>query len=331
MQSTLPTTSLDRIPSVRDLVEPEAAVARLSAACQRLTRLSQSWEGGATDRYHRTLAIVHDICAGIASAEAAGVPRDDIRRVVAHARDLHRASPFVTRLQTWPRGYPGDFETIEWLCRADNRAQAGTLAHVIESYALTAAISQQHRNKVTSQATRLLQVFATRRRCRVLSLGCGSNPDLRTVADHVPAEAAFVLCDSDADALDYTACKLGALAGRCRFVQGLVPRVLRRVRADGPFDLILAGGLFDYLPDRFITTTLREAWTVLAPGGQLFFTNIAAGNPFRVWIEYMGDWRLIERSEAEIDGLCRDAGVPVPTLQRDPTGLAILATVRRDL
>ena len=75
------------------------------------------------------------------------------------------------------------------------------------------------------------------------------------------------------------------IADRCHFVRGFVPRVLRRVRDLGPFDLILAGGLFDYLTDRFITRTLAEAWdTLLAPGGRIVFTNIATGNPYRVWI-----------------------------------------------
>jgi extracellular factor (EF) 3-hydroxypalmitic acid methyl ester biosynthesis protein len=40
------------------------------------------------------------------------------------------------------------------------------------------------------------------------------------------------------------------------------------------------------------------------------FTNIARGNPFRVSIEYLGDWRLIERSEQDIVRLCHAAGIP---------------------
>ena len=225
-------------------------------------------------------------------------------------------------------GYPGDFETIEWLWRGDNRAPAGTLAHAIETYALNAAIAQQHRNKVAFQAACMLQALATARPCRVLSIGCGGNPDLRTVIDSVPSSASFVLCDSDKDALSYSRAKLGPIADQCHLVHGMVPRVLRRVRDHGPFDLILAGGLFDYLSDRFIARTLSDAWgTLLAPGGRIVFTNIACGNPFRVWIEDMADWRLIERSEEDIATICREAGIPVvPTMVRDATSLAIVAT-----
>ena len=40
------------------------------------------------------------------------------------------------------------------------------------------------------------------------------------------------------------------------------------------------------------------------------FTNIAAGNPYRCLIEYMGDWFLIERSESDLLRLCSAANVP---------------------
>jgi len=311
--------------------DPEAALGLLAASCRQLEALARLSVAGSPRTYHRAVSLVHDICHALMECEASGAADEDVRRVLHRARAIHAQSPFVTRLQTWPRGYPGDFETIEWLWRGDNRAPQGTLAHAIEAYALTAAIAQQHRNKVSYQAGCMLETFAMNDSCRILSLGCGANPDLRTVIHHVPASATLVLCDSDDDALAYSREKLQAVADRCRFVRGFVPRVLRRVQASAPFDLILAGGLFDYLNDRFIARTLADAWDMLAPGGRIVFTNIAAGNPYRVWIEYLGAWRLIERSEEDIAALCRVAGLPVaPAMTRDATSLAIIATLTKD-
>ena len=95
----------------------------------------------------------------------------------------------------------------------------------------------------------------------------------------------------------------------------------------------LAGGLFDYLSDRFIVRTLAECWhDLLAPGGRILFTNIGRGNPFRVWLEYLANWRLIERSEADIVALCRAADIPAePALVRDATGLSIVARLRKGM
>ncbi len=329
MYSTVEAPDVDHLDII---TEPEEALGLLAAACRQLESLARVAIAGSSRHYHRAVSIVHDICHALTHCEAAGAPLASILAVLEPARAIHGQSPFVTRLQRWPRGYPGDFETIEWLWRGENRAPAGTLAHAIERYALTAAIAQQHRNKVSFQAACMLQTFATARPCRILSLGCGSNPDLRTIVDQVPPSARIVVCDADRDALEYSRERLTPLGDRCEFVQGFVPRVLRRVHEQGPFDLILAGGLFDYLSDRFIARTLADAWnTLLSPAGRFVFTNIATGNPFLVWIEYLADWKLIERSEDDIIGLCRLAGIPAePRMIRDATSLAIVATLRKE-
>jgi hypothetical protein len=54
-----------------------------------------------------------------------GVPPGRILQLVARAREVHARSPFVRRLQSWPRGYPGDFETVEYLLSQEVMAPRG--------------------------------------------------------------------------------------------------------------------------------------------------------------------------------------------------------------
>jgi SAM-dependent methyltransferase len=312
-------------------VEPEhPGLEALRAACDRLEALAGNRRVADVARYHRVVAAIHELCHALFEAESAGVPARVLRELTERARKVHSQSPFILRLQEWPRGYPGDFETIERLCQADNRAEPGTLSHLFETYALTSAIAQQHRNKVLAQAAAIREASLDNPQCRVLSLGCGSCPDVRSVTDDV-ADVTFVLCDSDRDALAYSRACLQPIDRRCHFVQGVVPRLLRRVRPFAPFDLILAGGLFDYLSDRFIVRTLNESWhELLAPGGKILFTNIAHRNPYRVWMEYIASWPLIERSEEDLTILCASAAIPIqPSLMRDATGLSILAELHK--
>ena len=140
-----------------------------------------------------------------------------------------------------------------------------------------------------------------------------------------------MLIDADADALAFARERLDRLDGRCRFVHGRVPRVLGKVRDAGGFHLVVAGGLFDYLPDRWAVATLSAARDLLLPGGRMLFSNIAVGNPFRPWIEYLADWRLIERDEAEVLRLIGEAGFQVERAKvtRDSSGLALLAEAVR--
>ena len=320
-------TNLSADPALITGASGNMALRTIVATTARLAMLEARTPRDAASAFHHFVGLAHDFCTALIDAEAAGYTHEQLRDATRVAREIHRASPFACRLQDWPRGYPGDFETIEWLYTASNKAAPGTLGWAIESYALTSAIAQQHRNKVAFQANCVRETMARKADCRVLSVACGSSPDIRSIVSSISPMASFVLCDGDQDALDFSRRQLSALGGRCRFVHGMVPRVLGRVIADGPFDLVFAGGLFDYLPDRLAVRSLEIMRTkLLAPGGRLVFTNIAAGNPFRVWIEYPANWTLIERSEEDVRRLCAEAGLHTPLIERDATGLAMVVT-----
>jgi len=307
--------------------QEDAALQAVTSAIARLAGLQAHTPGDPGIAFHRVITSIHEICAALSDAEAAGCAPEQLRAATRPAREIHGASPFVRRLQEWPRGYPGDFETIEWLCRSTSGATPGTFGAALEHYALTSAIAQQHRNKVQFQADCIRDTILRNPACRVLSIACGSSPDIRAVAPLIGPDASLVLCDGDADALEFSRRHLPSIAGRCQFVHGMVPRILGRVAKYGPFDLVYAGGLFDYLPDRLAIRTLAiTRRSLLAPDGRLVFTNIASGNPFRVWLEYLANWSLIERSPDDVRRLCADAGLDAPRIERDATGLAFLIT-----
>ena len=277
--------------------------------------------------FHRLVQAGTALCGALFEAERAGCSRATLRDLLEPVRRMHARAPFISRLQIWPRGYQGDFETIEciWQSRA---AGADATSWCLERLALTSPIAQQHRNKVFEQA-RQIRAAVRRKPARILVLACGGCPDVRE-ASLMPADLAdveLVLTDADADALTFARAVLGPVADRCRFERGDVIRALRR--ATGTFDLILAGGLFDYLTDRISRRVIDLATSRLAADGVFFFTNIAAGNPYRTWIEYFGDWQLLERSEADIHELVANVPGCDASIARDATGLALLVSVRR--
>jgi extracellular factor (EF) 3-hydroxypalmitic acid methyl ester biosynthesis protein len=283
--------------------------------------------------HHAALAAVHAICLSVLCCEESGCTREEIVEVLGPVRDIHARSPFVARLQQWPRGYPGDFETVEYICRGENAAPESTLQRHCEAYSLNFPIAQQHRNKVWHQARQIADAVLQNDRARILALACGGCPDFRKVLALLRRSSAELhLNDADPDALSFAAAQLGPIAERCTFFAGNALKIARRLRGGAPFDLILAGGLFDYLPDRHAAYLLEQAYAQLAGGGMLFFTNIAEGNPYRPLIEYVGDWFLIERSREMLLGLTDAAGIPreAVTIERDESGLAFLVEIRRD-
>lgn len=285
-------------------------------------------------RFNEIVAGIHGLATALVEAESTGTDRERIRHAVAPARQIHRRSPFVQRLQDWPRGYPGDFESIEYLCDGRNKATDET-SFYIEWYALSCAIAQQHRNKVLAQAA-VIERTLNRPGTKVLVLACGSCPDVAMALSRITTSIAtdtprLYLNDADPAALAFARARLGANAPHCTVVPGHAVNVLRRLSM--PFDLIVAGGLFDYLSERHCRVLTRLATRLLAPGGQFFFTNIASGNPYRPWLEYCGDWCLIERDAKALEALAHDASehsqAVTLSLDHDPTGLALLATMTR--
>jgi extracellular factor (EF) 3-hydroxypalmitic acid methyl ester biosynthesis protein len=306
----------------------EGVLETLELAAARLTALSGRTDLNGPDALHRVAGAVHGLCEAIGRCEAAGLTREEILARLGDVRHAHGRSPFIAHLQHWPRGYPGDFEAIERILSGRVEAPQGTLEHWLEYYALSCAVSQQHRLKVRKQADVIARVAFEREDARILVLACGSAPDLLAIAPQLArTSASFVLADMDPEALALSRRRLAPHISRVRYLQANVVTGLDRLRQYGPFDLVVAGGLFDYLPDRVATILLRRAFgRLLGAHGGMLFTNIATGNPYRCWIEYMGAWTLIERNEEQIHALLDAAGlahVPV-RLSRDATGLAHL-------
>ena len=89
-----------------------------------------------------------------------------------------------------------------------------------------------------------------------------------------------------------------------------VLRTAAHLAADhGPFDLVLAGGLFDYLEERFARALIRTALSRLCrPGGTFYFSYIATPNPYAALMTHIGRWNLVERTPADIKADVRAAG-----------------------
>ena len=171
--------------------------ARVSAELRRCAALPR---GDAEYRYSQYVSLVHALLAALRRCEMTGATSEAIRAASADARQVHRLSPLCTRLQDWPRGYPGDFETVEYLCEGVNHAPVDSFGHAIEAYALRSAAAQQHRNKVEEQAAVVARRLAlTTGPVRILSIGCGGSRDLLALRRHCPDPRAIGATLRDAE------------------------------------------------------------------------------------------------------------------------------------
>lgn len=299
----------------------------LSELKSRVTKFTQFFESAPVNpaaALHGTVVQIHELCAVLASLSPTVWRSPEVQNVLKPATEIQTRSPFVRRLRDWPRGYPGDFETIELLVKGSEMPTGTEPNEWIEWYALNTAIGQQHRNKVWWQ---YLQMCASTPG-RILSVGCGGGADFN-IAPHRFTGSKVVLLDLDQDALRLAQ---GRLSRYCDVqpICGDVRRGIRKAQNEGPFDVVVCGGLFDYIDERTIVFLLKELREcVVKVDGRILFTNIAEENHFRGWMEAIADWKLIHRSEADIRRIVETAGFNLDHLciQRDATGLTHLIEV----
>ncbi len=261
--------------------------------------------------------------------------RQEILAVVAPARAIMARSSFLARLQSWPRGYQGDFETIEHLIEQKNSSEPNTAHYWLEQHVLGSTMSQQHRNKISMQAMEIMKqaVLARHdgRRRRILVIACGSSADIYSIKD-VMAKAMvdIVINDIDEDALAFSLQRLEGLGDRITVEHGNILLKLRELKKQKPFDLILTGGLYDYLTDAQASKLTRfSCANLLNEGGAFVFTNLSTNNPVRSWMEYLVDWHMNYRTEESIDAMLASHGVTNVQVEhvREKTDHAIITRV----
>lgn len=284
------------------------------------------------DRYNGTVALIHSLIIAIKSAFAKGWTVDSIRASLPNTWRIHRGSDFGRHIQDWPRGYPGDFEIVNQIVDRTTDTSINTMSGMICHYGLNCIITQQHREKLNAQANAIMQICREQRKPVIVSIACGPSRDIELCQKELEeTDAKVILIDFDQDAINESRKRLSAIGDRVETMVTNVremPKLFKKLsEKNGKFDLVYAGGLFDYLPDGIIRILVnRLAEDHIKPDGMILFTNIANGNPFKVWIEVMGNWRLIERSEEEMKNFLALTYFKTQKLEHDPTGLTWIAS-----
>ncbi|HEX8820129.1 MAG TPA: class I SAM-dependent methyltransferase [Archangium sp.] len=228
-------------------------------------------------------------------------------------------SPFVRRAVDKPLGYPGDYVTVEMIFDTEDRG-VSPLARLLTHYSINCGPGRAHRARVPWLLGQLHRHQETLGRpLRVLSFACGPEHTLREFTA-LGGTGDFTLCDFDPAPLDFNRRQFEKLARLPRngvpppqlnIVQLSTYQLLRHRDApeqlhnpNGPMDVIIAAGILDYLKDNVIARFLETMLTQLAPGGLLLLTNLHQENPWRSFMEYVCDWYVIHRTQAEFQAVC---------------------------
>ena len=236
------------------------------------------------------------------------------RGPIVGARVFRDAFPYLMmsalfqRSYTKPRGYAGDFETIEMIYRAEPRG-AGPVGRMIDAWNLatdTSSAVRSRRARIVSEITAMLANRGLSEPLRITSMAVGSGREIFDLFDALPdASLQATGIDLDAGAIAFCAAEARA---RClgdqtiRFhQQNLIRLAFGRSRIPiAKQDFVYSMGLIDYIADELVVRLMNWAHDQLVPGGTLALGNFALGNPERPYMDHVLDWLLIHRSPDQL-------------------------------
>ena len=216
----------------------------------------------------------------------------------------------LERTYTKPRGYAGDFKTIEWIYQAEPGGQ-GRLGPLIDDLLLPLPCVQAVQNRRGLLAEEIRKTIETRTgdAAQVVSLACGPARELFDVYAELsdPAVLRATLIDIDAEALAMVEQRRDEqeLQNSMDLVQGnLVYLAAGRQQLEvEDQDLVYSIGLIDYFNDKFVVSLLNFAFKILRPGGRVILGNFHPRNPDKAFMDHVLEWKLIHRDEGAMDRL----------------------------
>jgi hypothetical protein len=232
------------------------------------------------------------------------------------ARVQREFLPFLLLTQTGermyakPRGYAGDFLTIDWIYR-NQPGGVGRIGPLLDRAILGAPAVQAVKNRRRLLAGEIMQTLekSDNGPVRVTSLACGPGQEIFDVMDRLddPLQLHATLIDIDLQALAYVADKLSKHKSKRRMdlIHGNLVYLAtgRQSLALNNQDLVYSIGLIDYFNDKFVVALLDYIYGLVAPGGKVILGNFHKSNPCKAFSDHVLDWKLNHRDEADMNRL----------------------------
>ncbi|HKE60033.1 MAG TPA: class I SAM-dependent methyltransferase family protein [Pyrinomonadaceae bacterium] len=228
-------------------------------------------------------------------------------------RDLLPYLLLTSAAERWyskPRGYAGDFLAIEHIYQ-NQPAGHGRIGPVLDRCFLNLPAAIAVRNRRALLAEEINEVIAKKEgeTARITSLACGPAAEIFDVFGNLENAASLVatLIDIDHQALSFVGDRRDS-AGLRRQIKLINANLISLVTGQDQIDLrdqdlIYSIGLIDYFSDKFVIKLLNYIHAALRPGGKVILGNFHPRNPSRSMMEHLFDWRLIHRTEADMDRL----------------------------
>lgn len=238
------------------------------------------------------------------------------------------------RLYRKPRGYGGDFSTLELIYKNEPAGQ-GPLGRLIDACLLETPAIAAMRNRRPRLAAEIRKSLDENggRTLRVLSIACGPASELLDAYDGLGEKERLrsTLVDVDFQALLHVSERVNrrGLKDLVQMtVKNLVYLALGRTDLDmGEQDLVYSTGLIDYFNDSMVVRILDHIHSILRPGGRVLLGNFHPSNPSKALFDHVLEWSLVHRTGEDVNRLFEESrfGRPAQSVAYDSDQIYLLA------
>lgn len=239
-----------------------------------------------------------------------------------------------------PRGYAGDYLTIEMIYQNTPKG-TGRLGKLLDRCFLNVAPSmavQNRRALLEDEVNNVLKEKKEGEVTRITSMASGPARELFDVLSKSNGgrNIEATLIDMDADALRFVEdnAREAKFLDRITLVNEnlFVLAIGRKEFQVEPQDLVYSIGLIDYFTDKYTLKLIDFAHSLLRPGGKLILGNFHPRNGAKAFMDYVLDWRLIHRTEDDMNRLFEASifGRPCTDIRFEEQGINLFAECIRE-
>ena len=240
---------------------------------------------------------------------------------------------YIRRSFEKPLGYAGDFLVIDSIYK--NQSRTSGFDRLWDNYFQDLAVSKATRERKEDFKNIILEMARKNKNenLRILNLACGPAREIKELleadSDKIFAKVIFDCCDLDTQAIDYAKQLLMDFNNVKFFQKNAIRLALKKdIKLELPqeYDLIYSTGLFDYLDESIASRLAGNLKKALKKGGMLAIANVRDkySNSSASWMEWVAEWNLIYRTEAEFKRIFLNAGFSSADLEIIPQQSAVM-------
>lgn len=223
-----------------------------------------------------------------------------------------------------PLGYAGDFKIIDDIYQ--NQPRTNGFDRLLDNWVMQLAVCKSVRER-KEDFKKIIYEFISKNRqkkLRIMNLGSGPAREIKELLavsiNKLFLNVIFDCYDFDIHAIEYAKKLLDNTTNVNFFQKNVIRLALKRnIEEEIPYkyDLIYSTGLFDYLDEKIAIRLVSNLKNLIKQNGIIIVSNAEGkyNNSSAIWMEWIGEWYLIYRTEDELKQIFLNAGFSSKNIQ----------------